>query len=102
ELSGDIKLAAQTKATVVILMGLNKLTEITATFKEAGRGHTAVALIQNGSLPDERIALGTIGTIETIAKEQNIQAPAVIIIGDVVQQHRNFPAELLKFNYHLN
>lgn len=102
ELSEDIKLAAKSTATVVILMGLNKLKEIAAVFIAAGKFDTAIALIQNGSLPNENIALGTIETIVEIAKEEKIESPAVIVIGDVVKLHESFPISLTDWKYLLN
>ncbi|HEY0029703.1 MAG TPA: uroporphyrinogen-III C-methyltransferase [Bacteroidia bacterium] len=102
QLSADVKLAAQSTATVVILMGLNKLHEIADVFKAYGKQDTAIAIIQNGSLPDERIALGTIDTIEEIAKIEKVQAPAVIVIGDVVKLHASFPVSLTDWKYLLN
>lgn len=89
-LSSDIALAAKTDATVVILMGLGKLKEITDVFKAEGKADTAVALIQDGSLPGQKSALGTIQTIAEAAEKQQISAPAVIVIGSVVKQHREF------------
>ncbi|MBK1440385.1 uroporphyrinogen-III C-methyltransferase [Parapedobacter sp. ISTM3] len=86
----DIYTAAKTDATVVVLMGLNKLTEITEIYRQEGRGNLPVAIIQNGSLPDEKIALGTMDTIEAEAGDQQIGAPAVIIIGEVVGKHERF------------
>ena len=88
--SNDIYTAAQTDATVVVLMGLNKLAEITLIYQREGKGGLPIAIIQNGSLPDEKIALGTIDTIVANAKERQIGAPAVIVIGDVVAKHEHF------------
>ncbi len=102
QLSKDVEAAAKTNATVVVLMGLNKLKEIVEVFKQEGKEDTAIALIQNGSLPTYNLALGTIDTIEEIAKEANIQAPAVIVIGEVVKQHKEFPTVLTNWNYLLN
>lgn len=102
ELSNDIKLAAQSTATVVILMGLNKLKEITEVFKSYGKADTAIAIIQNGSLPTENLALGTIDTIVDIARDERIASPAVIVIGDVVKLHVSFPASLTDWKYLLN
>lgn len=102
QLSNDIKLAAQSTATVVILMGLNKLEEITEVFKSHGKSDTAIAIIQNGSLPSKKIALGTIDTIGDIAKDEKIASPAVIVIGDVVKLHTSFPASLTDWKYLLN
>jgi uroporphyrin-III C-methyltransferase len=97
ELSEDIFAAAKSNATVVILMGLSKLKEITAIFSNEGKSDTSIALIQDGSLPTQKIALGTISTIVDIAKENNIKAPAVIVIGDVVKLESKF--ELISSQY---
>jgi uroporphyrin-III C-methyltransferase len=102
DLSQDIYAAAKTNATLVILMGLSKLKEITAIFSKEGKRDLAVALIQDGSLPTQQIALGTIDTIVDIAIEKNIKAPAVIVIGEVVKQHRNFPLVILNHTYLYN
>lgn len=102
KLSEDIRLAAQSTATVVILMGLGKLKEITEVFRSFDKQDTAVAVIQNGSLPNERIALGTIDTIVPIVEQEKIEAPAVIVIGDVVKLHAEFPASLTDWKYLLN
>jgi uroporphyrin-III C-methyltransferase len=102
QLSADIKLAAQSTATVVVLMGLNKLKEITEVFREYGKQDTAIAIIQNGSLPNEKIALGTIDTILEVAANEKVQAPAVIVIGDVVKLHQQFPVSLTDWKYLLN
>lgn len=101
-LSKDVKLAAKSRATVVILMGLNKLSEIATLFKREGKEHTAVAVIRNGTLSSENIALGTVGTIEEIVEKERIASPAVIVIGEVVEQHRDFPVSLKEWNYLLN
>ncbi len=89
-LSNDIALAAKTDATIVVLMGLSKLKEIAAIFIKEGKQDTAIAVIQDGSLQTQKMALGTIQTIVNVAAEQQIQAPAVIIIGEVVKQHKAF------------
>ena len=99
QLSQDIVLAAKTNATVVILMGLSKLKEIAEIFSREGKRDTAIALIQDGSLPTQNVALGTIETIIDIAQQQNIKAPAVIVIGEVVKQHKIFSESLLNINY---
>lgn len=99
KLSQDVLLAAKTNATVVILMGLGKLKEIADIFAKEGKANTAIALIQDGSLPTQKVAVGTINTIIDIAENNQIKAPAVIVIGEVVEQHQNFEAILS--NYHI-
>ena len=102
QLSNDIKLAAQSKATVVILMGLSKLKEISEIFKSFNKHETGVALIQNGSLQNENFAIGTIDTIVEIAEQEKIESPAVIVIGDAVKHHKQFPVQLSEWKYLLN
>ncbi len=91
-LSNDIFQAARSNATVVVLMGLGKLKEITQLFSSQGKKNLPVAVIQNGSLPNEKIALGTISNIVKTVEEEKIEAPAIIIIGDVVKLHPYFSA----------
>jgi uroporphyrin-III C-methyltransferase len=89
-LSHDVQLAAQSTATVVILMGMLKLQEIQTVFAENGRTSTPVAIIQNGSLPNERIGLGTVHTMTAVAHELQLGSPAIIVIGEVVREHPDF------------
>ena len=90
QLSQDVLSAAKTNTTVVILMGLGKLKEIAEIFSKEGKSNTAIALIQDGSLPTQKVAVGTIDSIVDIAEDNQINAPAVIIIGEVVEQHSSF------------
>ncbi|MES2516266.1 MAG: uroporphyrinogen-III C-methyltransferase [Bacteroidota bacterium] len=99
QLSQDVLLASKTKATVIILMGLGKLKEIAEIFAKEGKRDTAIALLQDGSLPTQKTALGTIDTIVDIAQKKNIKAPAVIVIGDVVKQHPDFESILSNYQF---
>jgi uroporphyrin-III C-methyltransferase len=47
-------LAAKSTATVVILMGMSKLDEIVALFQNESKGEMPVAIIQNGTTPEEK------------------------------------------------
>ncbi len=93
ELSADIAVAARSTATIVVLMGMTKLKEIVDIFIREGKSTTPVAIIQNGSLPEEKIALGKINTIVSIVAQQQISSPAVIVIGEVVSLHPAFSKE---------
>ncbi len=83
-LPNDLRLAAQSDATVIVLMGLAKIKEIAAVFIENGKPNLPVAVIQNGSLPTEKTAIGTIETIAQIIENEQITAPAILIFGNVV------------------
>jgi len=95
-ISKDVALAAQSSATVVILMGTRKLQEIVDTFSSYGRQETPIAIIQNGSTPKEKVALGTVDTIVDIARKKRVAAPAIILIGEVAGLHDDFDYELVE------
>jgi uroporphyrin-III C-methyltransferase len=84
EISDDIFLAAQSTATVVILMGLSHIGAIMEQFSKAGKADVPVTVIENGTLPSVRSATGTVSTIEDLVAEKNISSPAVIVVGRVV------------------
>lgn len=97
ELSGDVALAAQSTATVVILMGLSKLEEITNIYSALGRSEMPIAVIQNGTRPDQKEVIGTMNSIIKLVKDQEIQAPAVMVIGEVVHLAKAKTQEYLEF-----
>ncbi len=90
ELSGDLCEAVKTKATVVVLMGLNKLSEIVKLFQQEGKHHLPVAAIQSGSTEEEKLAVGRVNTIVDLVAEKGIKAPALLIFGEVVSLHPSF------------
>lgn len=94
--SNDIYLAAKSNATVVILMGITKLDQIVAIFKEHRSATTPVALIENGSLPNQRMLVGTLSNIVEDNKLLQIGSPAIIVIGDCVNRRNlsEFPSAL--------
>jgi uroporphyrin-III C-methyltransferase len=83
ELSADLPWAARSSATVVILMGTHKLQEIVNIYADLDKFDEPVAIIQNGSLPEQKIVTGTIGNIVSLAQDADIKSPAVIVIGKV-------------------
>jgi len=84
EISGDIELAARSTATVVILMGLNKLAAIMEKFAAEGKGDTPVAVVQNGTLPTQRVITGKVSSITALARVADMNSPSVIVVGEVV------------------
>lgn len=93
-LSSDVALAAKSNATIVILMGMGKLAEIVSLFEKEGKSATPVAIIQNGTLSNEKIGVATIASIEKEVEQQKLSNPAIIIIGKVVQ-HREMMRQLV-------
>lgn len=87
QVSKDLYAAAKTDATVVVLMGVKKLKEIAEIFVAEGKGRLPVAVIQNGSMENEKVVVGTASTIAEAAADQKIDSPALIIFGEVVGLH---------------
>lgn len=87
KLSDEIIKAAESNSTVVILMGLRKLQEISSIFIEAGKGEIPAAVIQSGSLPEEKILISGVKDLATKNNELNLSSPAIIVIGEVVALH---------------
>jgi uroporphyrin-III C-methyltransferase len=85
DISADVALAAKSTATVVILMGLNKITEIMNLFSENGKEQVPVAVIQNGTMVNERCIVGTVSSIVELVAQEKIASPAIIVIGEVVK-----------------
>ena len=88
KLSADVALAAKSNATIVILMGMGKLAEIVELFKQEAKVDMPIAIIQNGTREDEKVGIGTIGTIEQIVEQHQLNNPAIIVVGEVVK-HRS-------------
>ncbi|NNE78102.1 MAG: uroporphyrinogen-III C-methyltransferase [Pricia sp.] len=95
KLSEDVALAAKSNATVVILMGMSKLSQIVTLFKKQGKSETPIAIIQKGTCKDEKIGVGTIATIEKEVESQALTNPAIIIIGEVVN-HRAILLDVIR------
>lgn len=87
-LSKDFQSAVDSNATIVILMGFNKLAQIVAAYKALGKDEMPIAVIQNGSLPDEVIAAGTIDSIQEVVEAKGMSTPAIIVVGEVVRLYQ--------------
>jgi uroporphyrin-III C-methyltransferase/precorrin-2 dehydrogenase/sirohydrochlorin ferrochelatase len=71
--------------TLVFLMGLRGLSNITAQLMAHGLGpETPAAVIASATLPEERTIVGTLTTIAELARAAGIAAPATLVVGEVV------------------
>ena len=72
--------------TLVFLMGVEALPEITAHLQEHGRSpETPVALVQWGTWAQQRVVTGTLATIVEEVRNAKLTPPAVCIVGEVVK-----------------
>lgn len=77
-----------TGGTIVVLMGIGRLTEIAAALMRGGRaGTTPAALVQEGTTSREVVAEATLATIAATATRLRVRPPAVLVVGEVVR-HR--------------
>jgi uroporphyrin-III C-methyltransferase len=75
--------------TMVILMGVESLQSITEKLIEGGLSpETPAAIIESGTLPQQRTIIGKIGTIAKEAERKQVKPPAVIVIGEVADLGR--------------
>lgn len=87
DISDDIKLAAQSSATVIILMAMSKLEQIMDIFSAHGKKETPVAIIQDGTTVKEKIIIGTVNDIFFRSQHAGFTNPAIILVGEVVSLH---------------
>ena len=86
---------AATGGTIVVYMGVGKLPDYTTVLREAGMDpETPVALIEEGTWPDQRVALGTLDTIVSVRDRAGIEPPAVTVIGSVASTREDVRAFL--------
>ena len=79
------KKLAKSVDTIVIMMGLSRIEEISKKLIEGGMDKTTpVAVIQNGTTPKQKMIKGTISNISNKIKRNQIRPPTNIIIGRVV------------------
>lgn len=88
--SKDFELAAQSSATMVVLMGVRKLKEIIDLALKYRDSNTPFAVIQNGTLSSENCMVATLSDATHIYKELDCSKPGIIVIGDVVADHNLF------------
>lgn len=82
---------AKGSETIVIYMGVHNLPYIIQQLTQAGQSpETPVALIRWGTRPDQEELIGTLETIVQKVEETGFEAPAIAVIGSVV----NFKSRL--------
>lgn len=91
---------ARADHTIVLLMGVGQLRESAAALAGAGLPQdTPVGIVENGYLPNQRVTIGTIGTIADQAEATGVANPAVIVIGDVVRVSPFAPSHFKTADY---
>ena len=84
---------AQGSETIVIYMGVHNLAHILNELQQAGRGpDTPIALVRWGTRPEQETLVGTFETIMAQMEATQFEAPAIAVIGPVVDLHQTLAA----------
>ena len=77
--------AAKAKLTLVIYMGIRGAEQLQADLMQGLPADTPVAVIHNVSLPDQRHAVCSLGTLHETVMREALASPSVIVVGDVLE-----------------
>ena len=69
-----------TADTIIVLMGIGNIKENTAEMMKYRDPKTPACIIENGTLPNEKVIFGT---LENIA-DKDVNTPAILIVGNVI------------------
>ena len=84
----DWQALAKPGITAVFYMGLARVDRIAAQLVAHGApAGLPAAIIAQGTLHDQRVISGTLGTIAAAAAASNVESPALLIVGEVVSLH---------------
>jgi uroporphyrin-III C-methyltransferase / precorrin-2 dehydrogenase / sirohydrochlorin ferrochelatase len=76
---------ARLRGTLVLLMAVERLPQITDVLLAHGRDPgTPAAVVQDGSLPTERVLVTTLGGLVAAAGAAGVRPPAIVVVGGVV------------------
>ncbi len=76
--------------TLVYLMGVKNIENIVKALRKSGRpDDTPCMFIEKSTLPESRTIRATIGTIAEEAVKSRVKAPAVLIVGEVINHGLN-------------
>jgi uroporphyrinogen III methyltransferase / synthase len=80
----DWSALASFPGTVVVYMGVRQLAGICQRLIAGGRSpQEPAAVIERGTLPDQRVVTGELGTIAELALAEGVRAPAIALFGAV-------------------
>ncbi len=70
--------------TLVFYMGVRQLPQIAESLIAGGRpGAEPAAIVERGTLPDQRTVTGTLENIAELARREQVRAPSITVVGAV-------------------
>jgi uroporphyrinogen III methyltransferase/synthase len=80
----DWNALARFPGTLCVYMGVRQLEATTRRLIDGGRPESEpAAVIQSGTLPQQRVVLGTLATIASVAVAEKVRPPAIALFGEV-------------------
>jgi uroporphyrinogen III methyltransferase/synthase len=80
------ELLGEAADTLLVLMGMRNLDEISARLIAGGRSpSTPAAVVMDGTLASQRVIEAPLGELAERAEQAGMRAPAVVVVGDVVR-----------------
>ena len=74
--------------TIVFYMGLHGVDELCKQLKAHGlKPSTPAALVEKGTTPQQKVHIGDLNSLPDLVHENNVTAPTLIIVGEVVKLH---------------
>ena len=77
--------ASQQRLTLVIYMGMAQVSDIAHGLVQGLSPQTPVAVVQHATLPQQRHACCTLGTLAETIERHGLGSPAVLVIGEVTK-----------------
>lgn len=82
----DWEAIARLGGTLVVLMGISRLEKNVSALIEGGKSpDTPAAIVEKGGWPEQRLVTGKLGEIAEKARIENVESPAILVVGDVVR-----------------
>ena len=90
----DWSALARSGTTIVVLMGVRTLPAIAAALVAGGLDPTTpAAVVADAARSSQQVVRGTVTTIDALARDAGIGAPAVVVVGAVAARGADLPAE---------
>jgi uroporphyrinogen III methyltransferase/synthase len=86
----DWEALARFPGTLVFYMGVKRLATNATALIEAGRdAEEPAAAVERGTMEGQRTVVATLGTLAEAVERENVSAPALIVVGPVVQRRKS-------------
>lgn len=83
---------ARDRQTLAFYMAVSRFSDLSSNLVAHGKSAaTPIAIIENGTTPQQRVIRGNLGQLAMLAEANRVQAPAMLIVGDVAALGGDLP-----------